>query len=209
MIEEHRDTLSIIVRLRKDGMHYRAIARKLNEAGVQTRTSEQWTAHLVRSASLVAQQSANGVEPTRSRLADQLRDAIRQSGRTLAHVALQTGVSIWLLQRFMKAERDLPLTLFERLCAAVDLSPNPPDLSMTPELVEALAHREPLPEAVRFVLRVLGIQHKSLAAEIGLSEGHFLAALNGRANWIPVAPRVGQAFRKRLLAAEAGKRVAS
>lgn len=51
----------------------------------------------------------------------QLRQAIRDSGESLLHIAGQTGVDDGALSRFMRAERGLTLKSVDRLCKYLGL----------------------------------------------------------------------------------------
>ena len=48
-------------------------------------------------------------------LADQLRDAIAQSGQTIYAVAKGSGIADQVLRRFVNGERDLTLTTADKL----------------------------------------------------------------------------------------------
>ena len=52
---------------------------------------------------------------------EQLREAIRRSGRTLQNLAAESGVGKDRLSRFMRGERDLTFNAVERVCYALGL----------------------------------------------------------------------------------------
>jgi transcriptional regulator with XRE-family HTH domain len=54
-------------------------------------------------------------------LVTQLRDAIRQSGKSLNAISKMCGVGSDRLSRFMRGERDLTLAAAERICLALHL----------------------------------------------------------------------------------------
>jgi transcriptional regulator with XRE-family HTH domain len=57
-------------------------------------------------------------EPT---LTEQLREAIRQDGRTLSQLERATGVDVARLGRFVRGERGLSLDAVDRIAAALHL----------------------------------------------------------------------------------------
>jgi transcriptional regulator with XRE-family HTH domain len=57
-------------------------------------------------------------EPT---LTDQLREAIRQDGRSLSQLGRDTGVDVARLSRFVRGERGLSLDAVDRIAAALRL----------------------------------------------------------------------------------------
>lgn len=52
---------------------------------------------------------------TRTTIADQLKNAIRESGKTVNALAVEAGVPQPVLHRFVKGERDLTLTTVQKL----------------------------------------------------------------------------------------------
>jgi hypothetical protein len=52
---------------------------------------------------------------------DQLKDAIRESGRTLTDISKQSGIGIDRLSRFVRGERDLTGQAIAKVCEALDL----------------------------------------------------------------------------------------
>ena len=54
-------------------------------------------------------------------LSDQLRQAIRDSGQSLCHIAGECGVDDGILSRFMRGERGLTTKTLDRLCAYLGL----------------------------------------------------------------------------------------
>jgi transcriptional regulator with XRE-family HTH domain len=54
-------------------------------------------------------------------LVEQLREAIRKSGRSLYQLGKDSGVGSDQLSRFMRGERTLTLPAAEKLCRALDL----------------------------------------------------------------------------------------
>lgn len=54
-------------------------------------------------------------------IAEQLRRAIEQSGKSRYRIAQESGVAEAVLSRFMSGERDLKLETANRLCAALGL----------------------------------------------------------------------------------------
>jgi hypothetical protein len=52
---------------------------------------------------------------------DQLRDAIRGSGRSLTQLGKESGVPVPSLSRFMKGERTLTLPAVSKLCTTLGL----------------------------------------------------------------------------------------
>jgi DNA-binding phage protein len=52
---------------------------------------------------------------------EQLRDAIRESGRTLQNLAEESGVGKDRLSRFMRGERDMTFGAVEKVCRALGL----------------------------------------------------------------------------------------
>jgi DNA-binding phage protein len=59
---------------------------------------------------------------------DQLKDAIRRSGRTLTDIGRDSGVGIDRLSRFVRGERDLTGEAIGKVCKALglELGPSPP-----------------------------------------------------------------------------------
>ena len=71
---------------------------------------------------------------------EQLKDAIRESGRTLTDISKQSGVGIDRLSRFVRGERDLTGEAIAKVCQALDLeltkrktSPRPPKPARKPK----------------------------------------------------------------------------
>jgi transcriptional regulator with XRE-family HTH domain len=58
-------------------------------------------------------------------VAEQLREAIRQSGRSLNQLAADSGVDKSRLSRFLRGERDLTLTATAILCEKLGLHLSP------------------------------------------------------------------------------------
>src|SRR5262249_8500903 len=56
-----------------------------------------------------------------SKLAEQLRQAIRETGWSLNELARRSGVDEGALSRFLRTERTLPLTVASRVCDALSL----------------------------------------------------------------------------------------
>jgi transcriptional regulator with XRE-family HTH domain len=56
-----------------------------------------------------------------SALVERLRQAVRESGRSLSELGRQAGLDHGRLSRFMRGERDLTLSAAARLCAVVGL----------------------------------------------------------------------------------------
>ena len=54
-----------------------------------------------------------------------IRRAIKADGRTLYRLALDTGVDVAVLQRFMRGQRGVTLATAEKLCRAVRLELRP------------------------------------------------------------------------------------
>ena len=59
-------------------------------------------------------------------LAEQLKQAIRESGMSLTRLGQATGVDSGRLSRFMRGERDLTLEASARLCGALGMELTPP-----------------------------------------------------------------------------------
>ena len=57
----------------------------------------------------------------RESLPDQLRAAIRKSGKTVYRVAQESGVSHPVILRFLSGERDIRLETADKLAAALGL----------------------------------------------------------------------------------------
>ena len=55
-------------------------------------------------------------------IADTLRRAIRQSGKTVYRVSQESGVSQGVIARFLRAERDIRLETLEKLAPVVGVS---------------------------------------------------------------------------------------
>jgi plasmid maintenance system antidote protein VapI len=55
-------------------------------------------------------------------LTDLLRQAIRESGRTLKHLSEASGVDAGRLSRFVRGERDMYLSAADKLCRALGLT---------------------------------------------------------------------------------------
>ena len=54
-------------------------------------------------------------------LTEELRQAIRNSGRSYLEISNQTGISSRLIERFALGERTIPLIIADRLAAALRL----------------------------------------------------------------------------------------
>jgi transcriptional regulator with XRE-family HTH domain len=54
-------------------------------------------------------------------MVEQLREAIRASGRSLNQLGKETGVGADRLSRFVRGQRDLVLSAAERVCRALGL----------------------------------------------------------------------------------------
>jgi DNA-binding phage protein len=60
-------------------------------------------------------------QPRRPGLVDSLKEAIRDSGRSLNQIGKAAGIGHDRLSRFMRGERDLTLTSAEKVCEALGL----------------------------------------------------------------------------------------
>jgi transcriptional regulator with XRE-family HTH domain len=58
---------------------------------------------------------------TNPSLAEQLRDAIRQSGESLNQLSRRCGIGRDRLSRFVRGERDLTVRAAAKICATLDL----------------------------------------------------------------------------------------
>jgi len=54
-----------------------------------------------------------------------IRDAIRNSGRSLNQLSRETGITQGMLSRFMRDERTLTISTAERLCTVLGLELGP------------------------------------------------------------------------------------
>jgi transcriptional regulator with XRE-family HTH domain len=52
---------------------------------------------------------------------EQLREAIRQSGRSLNQLSQLSGIDSGRLSRFMRGERDITISAVEKICRALGL----------------------------------------------------------------------------------------
>ena len=59
--------------------------------------------------------------PASNSLSESLREAIRQSGRSEAQIARDAHISTLLLRRFLSADRDIPITVADRLASVLGL----------------------------------------------------------------------------------------
>jgi transcriptional regulator with XRE-family HTH domain len=75
-------------------------------------------------------------------LADQLRQAIQESGMTLYRLSQESGVTRQQLSRFMRGERDLGLTIADKVCSVLGLDLTPPRGRLTRA---SRTRRKPLP----------------------------------------------------------------
>ena len=69
---------------------------------------------------------AKGKSPPRVSLADQLRQAINESGLTQYRIAKESGVQQTILSRFATGERNVQLDTADKLAAYFGMSLNPP-----------------------------------------------------------------------------------
>ena len=59
--------------------------------------------------------------PASNSLSESLREAIRQSGRSVTDIAGDAHISTLLLDRFLSADRDIPITAADRLASVLGL----------------------------------------------------------------------------------------
>jgi transcriptional regulator with XRE-family HTH domain len=57
-----------------------------------------------------------------SGLVEQLRQAIRDSGKTLLQLSKESGVDTGRLSRFMRGERNINIVAAEKICEALGLA---------------------------------------------------------------------------------------
>jgi transcriptional regulator with XRE-family HTH domain len=60
-----------------------------------------------------------------SGLVEQLRQAIRDSGKTLMQLSKESGVDTGRLSRFMRGERNINIAAAEKICGALGLQLTP------------------------------------------------------------------------------------
>ena len=80
-------------------------------------------------------------------MADQLRQAIRDSGQSLGKLGVTTGVDKGGISRFLRGERDLTAAAFEKLCLAMGLRLCSSALTVEPQTVEPPTTEQPPPKA--------------------------------------------------------------
>jgi plasmid maintenance system antidote protein VapI len=61
-------------------------------------------------------------QKTRRTICDQLRDAIRESGKTHYRIGKDAGIKPEIVTRFVKGERDITGKTFAKLAAALGLT---------------------------------------------------------------------------------------
>lgn len=65
-------------------------------------------------------------------LSDELRTAIEESGRSIYGLAVESGVSRGIINRFLHNERDIRLASAERIAAVLGLALRPIESPKTP-----------------------------------------------------------------------------